>query len=291
MVTQLNSGSVSAVDRVRDCLERVLSSSVWPVTGFGWFPLLVPDERFRLIPCVCRGLRYADDMKRTLAGQAAIPGGNDVLKLYQGKDDCTIVISGKGELMSTRKHASEDALGTLPCNLFKDTHALSVLIGGLGMGFTLAAVLAATGKDSTVVVAELVPEVVEWNRGLLGSYSNHPLSDSRTSVYHGDVCDLLREPVRRHDIIALDVDNGPEAFSSGGNNWLYSEEGIACAGACLRPGGVLAYWSATPDPGFARLLRKSGFQVSEKSVFAHGKKGTKHTIWLARHGTDQRHAA
>ena len=220
-------------------------------------------------------------LKRTLLGEAVIPGSNSVLKLYQGKDDCNIVISGKGELMSTRKHASEDALGTLPCRMLKQTDAASVLIGGLGMGFTLAAVLAATGSKSRVVVAELVPEVVEWNRGPLGSYSGHPLTDTRTTVYHGDVSDLLRNREQRYDVIALDVYNGPEGLSSGNNDWLYSPEGIGCASECLNPDGVLAYWSATPDHHFARRLRKCGLRVLEKSIFAHGSKGTKHTIWLA----------
>lgn len=220
--------------------------------------------------------------QQTLLGQASIPGGDRVLKLYQGKDDCSIVISGKGELMSTRKHASEDALGTLPCQMLKQVEAVRVLIGGLGMGFTLAAVLAATGSTSQVVVAELVAEVVEWNKGPLGSYSGHPLSDPRTTVYHGDVSDLLRTAERRYDVIALDVDNGPEALSSTGNDWLYSPEGIGCTSESLNQGGVIAYWSATPDPRFARRLRGCGLRVSEKSIFAHGSKGTKHTIWLAR---------
>lgn len=220
-------------------------------------------------------------MKRTLLGHAEIPGSDSVLKLYQGKDDCTIVISGKGELMSTRKHASEDALGTLPCEMLKQADAVNVLIGGLGMGFTLAAVLAATGSKSRVVVAELVAEVIEWNKGPLGSYSGHPLTDPRTTVYHGDVCDLLRGAEHRYDVIALDVDNGPEGLSTSSNNWLYSSEGIGCARDRLSPEGVLAYWSATPDLRFPRQLRKCGLQVAEKSVFAHGNKGTKHTIWLA----------
>ena len=222
------------------------------------------------------------DMKnQTLLGQATIPGGDRVLKLYQGKDDCNIVISGRGELMSTRKHASESALGTLPCELLKNADAASVLIGGLGMGFTLEAVLAATGKNSRVVVAELVPEVVEWNKGPLGSYSGYPLSDARTTVYLGDVVDLLRSEDQHFDVIALDVDNGPEALSTSGNDWLYSQQGVNSARESLKQGGVLAYWSATPDPQFARRLRECGLQVSEKSVFAHGSKGTKHTIWLA----------
>lgn len=183
--------------------------------------------------------------------------------------------------MSTRKHASEDALGTLPCQMLKQTEAATVLIGGLGMGFTLAAVLAATGAKSHVVVAELVPEVVTWNEGVLGSYAGHPLSDSRTAVYHGDVSNLLRSPEQRYDVIALDVDNGPEGVTADSNDWLYSLEGIGCASECLNPDGVLAYWSATPDRGFAKRLRACGLQVIEKSVFAHGRKGTKHTIWLA----------
>ena len=217
---------------------------------------------------------------------ADIPGSDRVLKLYRGKDGFTIVMSGKGELMSTRKHASEDALGTLPCRMLARTDEISVLIGGLGMGFTLAAVLAATGPGSRVIVAELVPEVVEWNRGALGDHSGHPLSDSRTRVHHGDVADLLRDRASRHDVIALDVDNGPEGLASSGNDWLYSIEGIERARECLEPGGVLAYWSATPDPRFARRLRACRLQVSEKSVFAHGSKGTRHTIWLATATSD-----
>ena len=218
---------------------------------------------------------------QTLLGQATIPGGDRVLKLYQGKDDCNIVISGRGELMSTRKHASESALGTLACELLSDSDAASVLIGGLGMGFTLEAVLAATGNNARVVVAELVPEVVEWNKGPLGRYSGNPLSDTRTTVYHGDVVDLLRDEGKRYDVIALDVDNGPEALSSSGNDWLYSRKGINCTRESLNKNGVLAYWSATPDPLFVKRLRECDLRVSQQSVYAHGNKGTKHTIWLA----------
>lgn len=210
-----------------------------------------------------------------------MPGGSQVLKLYRGKDDCTIVIAGRGELMSTRKHASEDALGTLPFKLLKQVDAASVLIGGLGMGFTVAAALAATGLNSRIVVAELVPDVVEWNKGVLGSYSGYPLNDDRTTVYLGDVSDLLRSAEPRYDVIALDVDNGPEALSSSGNDWLYSAEGITSARESLKKGGVLAYWSATPDQRFAKRLQTCGLKVSEKSVYAHGSKGTRNTIWLA----------
>lgn len=219
--------------------------------------------------------------RSTLLGEAAIPGSDRVLKLFQGKDDCSIVLSGCGELMSTRKHASEDALGRLPCEMLKSADEASVLIGGLGMGFTLAAVLEATGANSNITVAELVSDVIEWNKGPLGSYSNYPLSDSRVTVYNGDVSDILREREQRFDVIALDVDNGPEALSSTGNDWLYSKKGVMRARDSLKVGGVLAYWSASPDQAFGNILTNNGLRVTEKSVYAHGKKGTKHTIWLA----------
>ena len=222
-------------------------------------------------------------MKRPiLLGHAEIPGGDSVLKLFQGKDDCSIVLSGRGELMSTRRHASEDALGTLPCQMLRQTDSVSVLVGGLGMGFTLAAVLSATGANSRVVVAELVPEVVDWNLGPLGNYSGYPLKDARVSVFQGDVSELLQRGEEHFDVIVLDVDNGPEALSSSGNDWLYSIAGIDSARDCLNPHGVLAYWSATTDQHFTKKLQQCGLQVSEKSVFAHGDKGAKHTIWLAR---------
>ena len=219
--------------------------------------------------------------RRTLLEYAEIPGSDDVLKLYRDGDDFSIAVGGRGELMSTRRHGSEDALGRLPCEMLERPDAARVLIGGLGMGFTLAAALAATGPDARVVVAELVPEIVEWNRGPLGDRSGHPLSDARTTVHEGDVGDLLRSPDGRFDVIALDVDNGPEGFSSSANDWLYSPEGIASTRDRLDAGGVLAYWSATPDRHFPKRLRDGGLDVTEKRVHAHGRKGTKHVIWLA----------
>ena len=226
-----------------------------------------------------------DALKRqTLLGEARIPNSDLTLKLYRGKDDCSILVPGRGTLMTTRRHASEDALGTLACRALDRTDAASVLIGGLGMGFTLAAVLAATGPGARVTVAEIVPEVIEWNRGVLGEYSGRPLEDARTTVHHGDVVELLRGDGRRYDAIVLDVDNGPESIGSSGNDWLYSAEGIAGARDRLAPGGALAYWSATPDRRFAKRLRDGGLRVAERSVHAHGNKGARHTIWLAGTG-------
>jgi spermidine synthase len=217
----------------------------------------------------------------TQLGEAPIPGSDKTLLLYRGKDDFSIKISGGFELMNTRKHASEDALGSLPCKRLKQAETARVLIGGLGMGFTLAAVLKEVGTGAEVTVAELIPEVVDWNRGPLGDFSGRPLDDPRTRVHIGDVAKLLRSSHGCFDVIALDVDNGPEGLTKRANDWLYSMSGIAAALDALSPTGILAYWSADPDPAFHDRLRCCGFMVDEVSVFAHGKKGTRHTIWLA----------
>jgi spermidine synthase len=217
----------------------------------------------------------------TQLGEAAIPNTDKSLFLYQGKDDFFIKLSGGYELMSTRKHASEDALGSLPCRRLKQSESARVLIGGLGMGFTLAAVLAEVGANAEVTVAELIPEVVEWNRGPLGERSGYPINDSRTRIHVGDVAKLLRKSRACFDVIALDVDNGPEGLTKSTNDWLYSMPGIAAALDALSPVGILAYWSADPDQAFHDRLRRCGFIVEEVTVFAHGKKGARHTIWLA----------
>ncbi len=218
----------------------------------------------------------------TLLGEAPVPGADKSLHLYQGKDDFFIKITGvSGELMSTRKHGSEDALGTLPCQRLQDTQSAKVLIGGLGMGFTLAAALKEVGTNAQVTVAELVAEVVEWNRGPLGAASGRPLDDPRTRVYVGDVARLLRKNQSCWDVIAMDVDNGPEGLTQGLNDRIYTTQGILTAQAALRPGGILAYWSAGPDQGFHDRLRRCGFLVEEIPVFAHGTKGPRHIIWLA----------
>lgn len=215
-------------------------------------------------------------------GAAAIPGTDQTLVLYQGKDDFHIKLSKGGELMSTRQHGSEDALGNLPCRRLKNAASAKVLIGGLGMGFTLAAVLKEVGAEAEVTVAELIPEVVEWNKGPLGEKSGWPLKDPRSRVYLGDVSDLLRKSTAKFDVIALDVDNGPEGLTKSSNDWLYSLEGVLAAQSALTENGVLAYWSAGPDSAFHDRLRRCGFLVEETIVYAHGKKGARHMIWLAR---------
>jgi len=218
----------------------------------------------------------------TELGEAPIPDTDQSLSLFQGKDDFFIKISGGGELMSTRKHGSEDALGSLPCRRLKKPETARVLIGGLGMGFTLAAVLKEVGPKAEVTVAELIPEVVEWNRGPLGERSGYPLNDPRTRVHVGDVAKLLRKSRGCFDVIALDVDNGPAGLTKRENDWLYTMRGIAAAKDALASNGILSYWSAGPDPAFHDRLRQCGFLVEEITVHAHGNKGARHKIWLAQ---------
>ncbi len=217
-------------------------------------------------------------------GTAPIPDSDKSLMLFQDKDDFYIKISGGIELMNTRKHGSEDALGYLPCQAQKKTESLRVLIGGLGMGFTLASVLAHVGPQAVVDVAELIPEVVEWNQGPLGAISGYPLNDQRTRIHITDVGKIIRTQKASYDVIALDVDNGPDGLTKTSNDWLYTAAGLHCVRRALKPRGIVSYWSAAPDPRFNKLLKSCHFKVEEKQVYAHGKKGARHTIWLAYKG-------
>jgi spermidine synthase len=216
-----------------------------------------------------------------LLGEATIPDTNKQMLLYQHEVKFSIVIPGRGELMNSRVNGSEIALAELTCERIKGTKNARLLIGGLGMGFTLAAALKSSGPDAEVVVAELVPEVVDWNRDLMGEPAGHPLSDSRTTVHIGDVADLLREPGSGFDAIMMDVDNGPEALIRRENDWIYTTEGLAATARALRPGGVLSVWSAGPDRLFVKRMKEAGFKVDERVVRPHKKgKGARHFIWF-----------
>ncbi|GAA4004803.1 spermidine synthase [Deinococcus rubellus] len=215
-------------------------------------------------------------------GRAAIPGSPDSLVLSRRGDEFSIQISGYvSELMNSRLHFSEDLLAEWGCQHLRGQDA-SVLIGGLGMGFTLAAALATLGPDAQVTVAELVPGVVEWNKGPLGECAGQPLSDPRSRVHLGDVGALIRSQVSTYDAVLLDVDNGPDAMTHPENEQLYSLSGLAATWRALRPGGVLAIWSAEKNTRFTRRLREAGYQVEEKTARARPGKGARHTIWLAR---------
>jgi spermidine synthase len=183
--------------------------------------------------------------------------------------------------MNSRLHDSEDALGALAGARVAARPKAKVLVGGLGMGFTLAAVLAELGRDAEVRVVELVPAVVTWNRELLGDLAGHPLRDPRVKVRVGDVGAAMRASRAAFDAILLDVDNGPEGLTRASNDALYGRAGLAAAHAALRPKGVLAVWSARPDAAFTRRLSAAGFRVDEREVRARERKGAKHTIWLA----------
>ena len=216
-----------------------------------------------------------------LLDSAQVPGNSGELRLYQRNDEFSIKITGRGELMNSRVHGSEDALAEHTCARLVNRTTPRLLIGGLGMGFTLATALKHLGSGAQVEVAELIPAVVSWNKGPLGEQSGQPLRDPRVTVIEKDVALLLKAAEQSYDAILLDVDNGPEGLTHKENDWLYSINGLSEACAALRPGGILAVWSAGPDNTFAQRLRKTGFLTDEIRVRAHGSKGARHTLWFA----------
>ena len=219
---------------------------------------------------------------RNLLATAVIPDTDIQLQLYQSGELFSIKIPGRGDLMNSRVHGSERALADLACEKLGSKKDPRILIGGLGMGFTLAAALKTIGPAAEVVVAELVPEVVDWNRTMIGVPAGNPLADERSRVYVGDVADLIRREPAGYDAILMDVDNGPEALVRRENNWLYSDAGLVATRASLRPKGVLAVWSSSPDRPFSKRLRQAGFDVHEHVVRPHrAGKGPRHHIWVA----------
>ena len=216
-----------------------------------------------------------------LLGQTRTPDGEEMSLTRQGSE--YVILSSGKPLMSSRMHGSEEALATLAC---RDARALAepcVLIGGLGMGFTLRATLDLLPPGATVVVAELVPAVVDWNRGPLGPLAEHPLKDARVQIDIGDVAATLRASAHRFDAVLLDVDNGPAAFTASHNTRLYDDGGLAAARGALKPGGVLAVWSAWEDRKFEQRLKYGGFTVQVERVRGRLKQGgPRHTIFLGR---------
>ena len=212
-------------------------------------------------------------------GQTCTPDGSD-MRLTVRDGEYVILVNGK-TLMSSRTHGSEEALATLACRHAETSERPRVLVGGLGMGFTLRATLDLLPPNAIVTVAELVPAVVEWNRGPLASLAGHPLKDRRVRVAVEDVGFTLRANPDRFDAILLDVDNGPAAFSALNNEGLYDNRGVAAAYAALRMGGALAVWSAWEDRKFEQRLRFHGFVAQVDRVRARRNKGgARHTIFL-----------
>ncbi len=217
---------------------------------------------------------------RILIDTAEIPGESKKLSLYRRGSEFSISI-GTQELMNSRVNGSEKALAELACQKLSNRSQANVLIGGLGMGFTLGTALNEIGPASKVVVAELVPGVIEWSRGPLAGLAGAPLKDRRVTVREIDVGAILLEKPAAYDAIILDVDNGPSGLTHKDNDRLYSMEGLFIAFSALRSGGVLAVWSAGQDRAFSKRLHKAGFKVEELRVRANGSRGARQIIWLA----------
>jgi spermidine synthase len=217
---------------------------------------------------------------RELIARAQVPGGVE-LRLVRHGDDHMIMVDNN-ELMSSRVGGSEEALATMTCDRLPEGIASHLLIGGYGMGFTLRAALARLGPNAKVTVAELVPEIIDWARGPMATLTAGCLDDPRVRLLAGDVGAAITTATNRYDAILLDVDNGPSGLVRAANDGLYSLNGLGAAMSALRPGGLLAIWSAAPDAAFTKRLRHTGFSVEEVTVRARSNgKGPRHTIWFA----------
>ena len=213
-------------------------------------------------------------------GTAKIPGGGELRLMRRGREFA--IKLGSNELMNSRLTATEQALATIACDKIRTRARPKILIGGLGMGFTLRAALIVLGPQAQITVAELVPEVVTWARGPMAELFGDSLTDPRVRLHEADVGDLIRASRSEYDAILLDVDNGPNGITRASNDRLYDPTGLAAAHAALRARGVLAIWSSTPDAKFTARLRKCNFDVVENPVRAKGPQGgAQHFIWTA----------
>jgi spermidine synthase len=211
--------------------------------------------------------------------RAKVPGGGEFRLMQRGTE--FTIFAGTIGLMSSRLSSSEEAMARLAAARLTGRAKPRVLVGGLGMGFTVRAALASFGPDAEIVVAELVPEIVTWARGPLKAIHGDSLEDKRLTLRLGDVGRVMADDVQKFDAILLDVDNGPEGLSRRSNDRLYSHKGIAEAKAALRHGGMVMVWSVAPDPQFTTRLQQSGMAVEEVKARAHGGKGARHLIWAA----------
>jgi len=205
------------------------------------------------------------------------------MRLLQRGEDFTIRVDGEhGELMHSSVHNSEDVLAELACKHVAGRENPHLLVGGLGMGFTLASALLHSGPDARISVAELMPAVVRWNRDHIGAIAGFPLNDERVDVIIQDVGKVMRSHKNHFDAIMLDVDNGPDGYTRDDNDNLYGLDGLETAFESLKPGGILTVWSADTDSNFTQRLMKIGFEVETKRVNEHTDDlGAVHTIWVA----------
>ncbi|MFO0679500.1 MAG: hypothetical protein U0169_23440 [Polyangiaceae bacterium] len=221
------------------------------------------------------------EIGRTTVGAPRGGDGGDTLVLARRGDEFALRLARGGELMNSRAHASEDALATSTCTAIprRDPH---VLVGGLGMGFTLRAALDVLPKSARVTVVELAPEVVAWNRGELGDAAGRPLEDPRVQVVVGDVAPVVARSRGAFDAIAMDVDNGPMALTAPANKRLYGPRGLDTFREALREGGTLGVWSASDDTAFTARIERAGFDVRIERVPARPGGPKKHVLWIAR---------
>ena len=211
---------------------------------------------------------------------ATVPGGGGELKLMRRGNEFSIM-AGATVLMNSRMSSSETALAELACDRLRGRRNCRILIGGYGMGFTLRAALAGFDANVRILVAELIPVVMEWARGPMAELTADCLSDPRVSVHEADVGEVIASARASFDAILLDVDNGPDGLSRSANNKLYTLRGLEAARKALRPKGLLAVWSAAPDREFAKRLGRAGFAVDETKARANKGRGVRHVIWLA----------
>jgi len=212
---------------------------------------------------------------------ARVPGADVELRLMRRGAEFSMML-GPNELMNSRLSGSEEALATLACRRIEAVKAPHLLIGGLGMGFTLRAALAVLGPEARITVAELVPAVIAWARGSMADIFGDSLNDPRASIREADVANVIQSHPLAFDAILLDVDNGPEGLIRKANDALYNLKGLKAVRSALRSGGVLAVWSSGPNPLFSKRLHDAGFDVSEVAIRATAKRsGARHVIWFA----------
>lgn len=210
-----------------------------------------------------------------------VPGADIELRLMRRGEEFSMML-GQNELMNSRLSGSEEALATLTCKKIEAVKRPHLLVGGLGMGFTLRAALAVLGREARITVAELVPAVIAWARGPMAELFGDSLTDPRASIREADVVDVIKSSPAAFDAILLDVDNGPEALIRKANDALYDRNGLQAIRRALRPGGILAVWSSGPNIAFTKRLRAADFEVNEVGVRATTKRsGAHHVIWFA----------
>ncbi|HEX4135413.1 MAG TPA: hypothetical protein VHY84_12440 [Bryobacteraceae bacterium] len=220
-------------------------------------------------------------MKKWTSVETALTPDGKTISLNEHDGNYFIRVDG-ADLMSTRRHASEEKIAELACAHIAAIRGSRVLIGGLGFGFTLKAALATLPADATVVMVEILAAVIAWNRNPSFNLAACALADPRVIVLQKDVGEVIRESQGSFDSIILDVDNGPAALSTGSNHRLYDSEGLHLARAALRPGGCVAIWSAAADPAFEKLMTRAGFDVDVQRCRPHANSGGRHTLFIGR---------